>query len=84
MHTKYERVQARVFVEIISYTETATEDGIYMFKVEERRDLYGNSYKNLVTKFKSIKRNLKNPFLITLKSLVYKNNQTERTKYLFF
>ena len=55
-----------------------------MFKVKELRDLYEKCLQEFGYEIEINERNLKIPFLVTLKTLVYKNNQTERTKYLFF
>ena len=43
-----------------------------------------NGGKNSIMMLKSRKANLRNPFLINLRTLAYRNSQMERTKYLSF
>ena len=78
------KVKARAFVEMVSQVEAAIEDEMYMFEVKELHCLYQNSWKNSVMMLKPIKANFKNPFLIILRALAYKNSQMERIQYIFF
>ena len=45
---RYEQaIKARTFVELISYSECAIEEGTYLFKVKELRDMYQNRLKDI-------------------------------------
>ena len=82
--TDYERVKARAFVEVVSYVEAAIEDELHMFKVKDLCCLYQKRLNEFAVMLKTIKANLRNPFLIILRALAYKNSQMERVKYLSF
>ena len=43
---RYEQAKARAFTELILYIECGIEEGTYLFKVKELRDLYENPLKN--------------------------------------
>ena len=45
---RYEQaIKARTFFELISYIECATEEGTYLFKVKELRDMHQNRQKDI-------------------------------------
>ena len=60
---RYEQAKARTFVELISYTECATEEGTYLFKVKELRDMYQNRLKDIGYDFEVNKNAFKESIL---------------------
>ena len=82
--TDYERVKARVFVEVVSYVEAAIEDELYMFKVKELRCLYQKRLKEFGYDVEINKSKFKESILNYFESSDIQEQSDGKNKILIF